>query len=51
LPTTREGDLDIITPFPARGALAPLPKRLRGSGRTGVLKDFRIIVNYELDLL
>jgi hypothetical protein len=52
LPTTREGDLDIIYAIPG---LEGLSLRFRNGyvarGDPSVLKDFRIIVNYELDLL
>ena len=52
LPMTREGDLDIIYNVPG---VTGLSLRFRNAyvtrGNPGVLKDFRIIVNYELDLL
>ena len=51
-PTTREGDLDIIYNLPAEQGLS---LRFRnayvGRGESAVVKDFRIILNYELDLL
>jgi hypothetical protein len=52
LPTTREGNLDII--YNVR-AVKGLSLRFRnayvGRGNSDTLKDFRLIVNYELDLL
>jgi hypothetical protein len=52
LPTTREGDLDVIYAIPG---IEDLSLRFRNGyvarGEPSVLKDFRIIVNYELDLL
>ena len=52
LPTTREGDLDVIYNV---AAVKGLSFRFRNAyvddGGPVVLKDFRIIVNYELDLL
>ena len=51
LPTTREGNLDIIYNVPF---LKPLQLRFRNGyvdqGGPKVVKDFRLIVNYELDL-
>src|SRR5262245_26978303 len=51
-PTTREGDLDIIYNVPAVNGLS---LRFRngyvGSGKTATTMNFRLIINYELDLL
>jgi hypothetical protein len=51
LPTTREGNLDIIYNVPV---LKGLSFRFRngyvGRGNPETLKDFRLIVNYELDI-
>jgi hypothetical protein len=52
LATTREGDLDIIYNVPAvKGLSLRFRNGYVARGGPGVLKDFRIIVNYELDLL
>ena len=52
LPTTHEGDLDIV--YNVR-AVKGLSLRFRngyvGQGGPNVVKDFRLIVNYDLDLL
>lgn len=52
LPTTREGDLDVVYSVPGVDGLS---LRFRNGyvarGDPSVLKDFRIIINYELDLL
>jgi outer membrane porin, OprD family len=52
LPTTREGNLAIISTLPN---VKELSLRFRNGyvarGNHEVLKDFRVIVNYELDLL
>jgi hypothetical protein len=51
LPTTHEGDLDIIYNVPAvKGLSLRFRNGYVGRGN-GVVKDFRVIVNYELDLL
>jgi hypothetical protein len=51
-PTTREGDLDIVYNVPG---VKGLSLRFRNAyvdrGKPDVLKDFRLILNYELDLL
>jgi hypothetical protein len=52
LPTTREGDLDIVYNVPAvKGLSLRFRNAYVGDGGPVVQKDFRIIVNYELDLL
>jgi hypothetical protein len=52
LPTTREGDLDIVYNVPAvKGLSFRFRNAYVGDGGPVVQKDFRIIVNYELDLL
>jgi hypothetical protein len=52
LPTTREGNLDIVYNIPA---VKGLSLRFRNAyvdrGNADALKEFRLIVNYELDLL
>ncbi len=52
LPTTREGDFDVIYNAPF---LKPLQFRFRAAfvdqGGPKLVKDFRIIINYEFDLL
>jgi len=51
-PATREGDLDIIYTVPGvKGLSLRFRNGYVARGNPGVLKDFRIIVNYELDLL
>jgi hypothetical protein len=50
LPDTREGDLDIIyNVLAVKGLSLRFRNAYIGSGRK-VVKDFRLIVNYELDL-
>ena len=52
LPTTREGDLDIIYTLPnVKGLSLRFRNGYVGRGNDDVVKDFRVIVNYELDLL
>jgi hypothetical protein len=52
LPTTREGDLDFIYNVPSvKGLSLRFRNAYVGSGGPVVQKDFRLIVNYELDLL
>jgi outer membrane porin, OprD family len=52
LPTTREGNLDIVYNVPAvKGLSLRFRNAYVGDGGPVVQKDFRIIVNYELDLL
>ena len=52
LPTTREGDLDIIYNVQAvKGLSFRFRNAYVGQGNPDTVKDFRIIVNYELDLL
>jgi hypothetical protein len=51
-PTTREGNLDIIYNVQAvKGLSVRFRNAYVGRGNPDTLKDFRIIVNYELDLL
>jgi Lyase/outer membrane porin, OprD family/Anaerobic c4-dicarboxylate membrane transporter len=51
-PTTREGDLDIIYNVPGvKGLSLRFRNGYVSRGSPTLLKDFRIIVNYELDLL
>ena len=51
LPDTHEGDPGHRLQRTRRqGPLAALPQRLIGRGGTNPVKDFRLIVNYELDL-
>src|SRR5262249_37429717 len=51
-PTTREGDLDIIYNVPAiKGLSLRFRNGYVGRGKPETVKDFRLIVNYELDLL
>ena len=51
-PTTREGDLDVIYNVPAiKGLSLRFRNGYVGRGKPDTLKDFRFIVNYELDLL
>jgi hypothetical protein len=51
-PTTREGDLDIIYSVPGvKGLSLRFRNAYVSRGNSTLLKDFRIIVNYELDLL
>jgi outer membrane porin, OprD family len=52
LPTTREGDLDIIYNVQAvKGLSFRFRNAYVGQGNPDTVKDFRIIVNYEVDLL
>jgi hypothetical protein len=52
LPTTREGDLDIIyTPPNVKGLSLRFRNGYVARGNHDVVKDFRVSVNYELDLL
>jgi hypothetical protein len=52
LPATREGNLDIIYNVPAvKGLSLRFRNAYVGRGNSDTLKDFRLIVNYELDLL
>lgn len=52
LPTTREGDLDIIYNLPnVKGLSLRFRNAYVDRGNRDVLMDFRLIVNYELDLL
>jgi hypothetical protein len=52
LPTTREGDLDVIYNVPSvKGLSLRFRNAYVGRGNGEVVKDFRLIVNYELDLL
>ena len=52
LPTTREGDLDIIYNVQAiKGLSLRFRNGYVGRGNGDVVKDFRIIINYEADLL
>jgi hypothetical protein len=52
LPTTREGNLDIIYNVQAvKGLSFRFRNAYVGRGNPDTVKDFRIIVNYELDLL
>ena len=51
-PTTREGDLDIIYNVPGvKGLSLRFRNGYVGRGKAETLKDFRLIVNYEFDLL
>jgi len=51
-PTTREGDLDIVYNVPTvKGLSLRFRNGYVGRGKPDTLKDFRFIVNYELDLL
>jgi hypothetical protein len=50
-PTTREGDLDIIYNVPGVKGLSLRFRNGYVTRGSGLVKDFRIIVNYELDLL
>ena len=52
LPTTREGDLDIIYNLPTvKGLSFRFRSAFVDQGGPEVVKDFRIIVNYELNVL
>lgn len=52
LPDTHEGNLDIIDNVPAvKGLSLRFRNAYVGRGGGKVVKDFRLIVNYELDLL
>ena len=52
LPTTREGDLDVIYNVPSvKGLSLRFRNAYVGRGNGEVLRDYRLIVNYELDLL
>jgi hypothetical protein len=51
-PTTHEGNLDIVYNVPGvKGLSLRFRNAYVGRGGPDVLKDFRLIVNYELDLL
>jgi outer membrane porin, OprD family len=51
-PTTREGNLDITYNVPGvKGLSLRFRNGYVGRGGDGIVKDFRIILNYELDLL
>jgi hypothetical protein len=51
-PTTREGNLDIIYNVPVvKGLSLRFRNAYVGRGNSDTLMDFRLIVNYELDLL
>jgi outer membrane porin, OprD family len=51
LPTTREGDLDIVYNVPAvKGLSLRFRNAYVGRGNSDVLQEFRLIVNYEADL-
>lgn len=51
-PTTREGDLDVIYDVPRiKGLSLRFRNGYVGRGRPETLKDFRLIVNYEIDPL
>lgn len=51
LPTTHEGDLDIIYDVPqVKGLQFRFRNAYVGRGNDKVVKDFRIIINYELDV-
>ena len=52
LPNTFEGDLDIIYNVPAvKGLQFRFRNAYVGQGNNETLKDFRIIINYEMNLL
>jgi hypothetical protein len=52
LPTTREGNLDIIYNVPGvKGLSFRFRNGYVGRGNPDTVKDFRLIINYELDLL
>jgi outer membrane porin, OprD family len=51
LPTTREGNLDIVYNVPAVKGLSLRFRNAYVGRNSEVVKDFRLIVNYELDLL
>jgi len=52
LPTTREGNLDIVYNVPnVKGLSFRFRNAYVGRGNPDTLKDFRLIINYELDLL
>jgi hypothetical protein len=52
LPTTREGNLDIVYNVPAvKGLSLRFRNAYVGRGNEKELQEFRLIVNYELDLL
>ena len=52
LPTTREGNLDIVYNVPAvKGLSLRFRNAYVGRGNDDVVKDFRLIINYELNLL
>lgn len=52
LPTTREGNLDVIYNVPAvKGLSLRFRNGYVGRGDASTVMDFRIIVNYDLDLL
>ena len=50
-PTTHEGDLDFIYDLPqVKGLQFRFRNAYIGRGNDKIVKDFRIIINYELDL-
>jgi hypothetical protein len=52
LPTTHEGDLDIVYNVPTvKGLQLRFKNAYVGRGDASTLMDFRLIINYELDLL
>jgi outer membrane porin, OprD family len=52
LPNTHEGNLDIVYNVPAvKGLSLRFRNAYVGEGGPKVVKDFRLIVNYEMDLL
>lgn len=52
LPTTHEGNLDVIYNVPqVKGLSLRFRNAYVGRGNGSVLRDYRIIINYELDLL
>lgn len=52
LPTTHEGNLDVIYNVPqVKGLSLRFRNAYVGRGNASVLRDYRIIINYELDLL
>jgi hypothetical protein len=52
LPTTHEGNLDVICNVPqVKGLSLRFRNAYVGRGNDSVVRDYRIIINYELDLL
>ena len=51
LPTTREGNLDIVYNVPGVKGLSSAFATPMWAGQPDTLEDFRLIINYELDLL